>query len=114
MAGCWTGPSHKQPVRRFAGQPLWSASSAKTPVGLPPRSLEKSNINKSCKSAPSVAKYCHLSKGSVVLSNISSKHTCGKVLEEGLRKDARGFFLPTKHSSGCCLEEILPHLKGAV
>lgn len=38
--GCWKGPFHKQLVLHLAGQPLWSASSAKTPVKLPPHLLE--------------------------------------------------------------------------
>lgn len=44
MEGCWTGPFHKQLELRYAGRPLWSASSAKTPVKLPPRLLEGTEI----------------------------------------------------------------------
>lgn len=60
------GPFHKQPELRSADRPLWSASSAKTPVKLPPHLLEGKDKKETL--------HCGTSTLSFIINPIYIKH----------------------------------------
>lgn len=72
------GPFHKQLELRSAGRPLWSASSAKTPVKLPPRLLRGTEIKAASShcgiSTLSFMKNLHLRKNILVSRNLNTKY----------------------------------------